>query len=396
MQTLDRELKEHAPRALLIGHDPRLRQSDTQAEYALFANYYFDKTIRGKAFKSNQGLVSSAFNQITYITNQKINNDNGLQDWKTGRQAVTDGIFYCRDSAYFSVSATNIDPYMKRKKFLNITTTLPGFCLLVFLVITSCQKPKEAANDTRYPDLIVVKGGNVTDRYHMGIQAFGTLERVNIKRQKVLVKPTLKWDVPPGSGLSTNPDLLAAVIQDCYDAKSGGVSVTANTVDDWRACYKNSGIEETAKKALAKVIPSGIKEYYIKPKAGKLHFHKLTKKCDLIINVATPIPGETFEAGIASLAGLTLENNFAGNNSEEYFSELLQTCKPALTIIDIVDDSTLIISADPVLADAMACRVLGIDPVSVPYLAIAEKPGVGPGEIDKVDIQVIEVFSANK
>lgn len=72
MQTLDWKPKEHTPRALLIGHDPRLQQSDTQAEYVLFANYYFDKTIKGRAFKSKYGLAASAFNQITNITNGKI------------------------------------------------------------------------------------------------------------------------------------------------------------------------------------------------------------------------------------------------------------------------------------------------------------------------------------
>jgi len=75
MQTLDWNPQEHGlkiPKALLIGHDPRLRKSDTQAEYALFANYYFDKTIKDKAFKSKYGLAASAFNQITYITNGKI------------------------------------------------------------------------------------------------------------------------------------------------------------------------------------------------------------------------------------------------------------------------------------------------------------------------------------
>jgi hypothetical protein len=72
MQTLDWKTKEHTQRALLIGHDPRLQQSDTQAEYVLFANYYFDKTIKGRAFKSKYGLAASAFNQITHITDGKI------------------------------------------------------------------------------------------------------------------------------------------------------------------------------------------------------------------------------------------------------------------------------------------------------------------------------------
>jgi len=38
---------------------------------------------------------------------RKPYNDNGLQDWKTEHQAVTGGIFYCRVSGYFSVSAPN-------------------------------------------------------------------------------------------------------------------------------------------------------------------------------------------------------------------------------------------------------------------------------------------------
>ncbi|TVR84401.1 MAG: hypothetical protein EA412_00390 [Chitinophagaceae bacterium] len=72
MKTLDWEPKENAPRALLIGHDPRLQNSDTQAEYVLFANYFFDKTIKDRSFKSKYGLAASSFNQITNITSGKI------------------------------------------------------------------------------------------------------------------------------------------------------------------------------------------------------------------------------------------------------------------------------------------------------------------------------------
>lgn len=72
MKTLDWKPKEHAPKALLIGHDPRLQNSDTQAEYVLFANYFFDNTIKDRSFKSKYGLAASAFNQITNITNGKI------------------------------------------------------------------------------------------------------------------------------------------------------------------------------------------------------------------------------------------------------------------------------------------------------------------------------------
>ena len=49
METLDWKPRE-PPRALLIGHDPRLQKSNTQAEYVLFANYYFDKNIKDSSF----------------------------------------------------------------------------------------------------------------------------------------------------------------------------------------------------------------------------------------------------------------------------------------------------------------------------------------------------------
>jgi len=38
---------------------------------------------------------------------RNLNIVNGLQDWKIEHQAVTRGIFYCRGSAGFSVSASN-------------------------------------------------------------------------------------------------------------------------------------------------------------------------------------------------------------------------------------------------------------------------------------------------
>lgn len=38
---------------------------------------------------------------------RELNSVNGLQVWKTKHQAVTGDIFYCRDSWYFSVSASN-------------------------------------------------------------------------------------------------------------------------------------------------------------------------------------------------------------------------------------------------------------------------------------------------
>lgn len=62
-------------KALIIGHDPRLQESDTIAEYALFANYYFSPEPKRFAEKRKFFLAKSAFDQILFLTNNKISPD---------------------------------------------------------------------------------------------------------------------------------------------------------------------------------------------------------------------------------------------------------------------------------------------------------------------------------
>lgn len=63
------------PKALVIGHDPRLQVSDTIAPYALFADYYFNPIPTKPSEKRKYGLAKVTYDQITYITNSKINPD---------------------------------------------------------------------------------------------------------------------------------------------------------------------------------------------------------------------------------------------------------------------------------------------------------------------------------
>lgn len=59
-------------RLLLVGHDPRLQQSNTIAEYVLFANYYFDDIPESAHEKRKYGLAKSTFDHIVYLTNGKF------------------------------------------------------------------------------------------------------------------------------------------------------------------------------------------------------------------------------------------------------------------------------------------------------------------------------------
>ena len=68
MRTVDWKSKEKA-KALVIGHDPRLQKSDTIADYALFANYFFENKPKNYSELQKFKLAKSTFDQITEITN---------------------------------------------------------------------------------------------------------------------------------------------------------------------------------------------------------------------------------------------------------------------------------------------------------------------------------------
>lgn len=60
---------------LVIGHDPRLKQSDTIAEYCFFADYYLKQNITGNVDRRKKGLASSVFNLVSDLTNNKFSPD---------------------------------------------------------------------------------------------------------------------------------------------------------------------------------------------------------------------------------------------------------------------------------------------------------------------------------
>lgn len=60
---------------LLIGHDPRLQSSDTQATYALFADYYFKPVSTQVSELRKLGLAKSAFGCIEYLLRDKFDSE---------------------------------------------------------------------------------------------------------------------------------------------------------------------------------------------------------------------------------------------------------------------------------------------------------------------------------
>jgi len=62
-------------RVLVIGHDPRLQESDTVAEYAFFADYYFRPIPASGSEKRKYGFASSVLSCINHLTAGKYRDE---------------------------------------------------------------------------------------------------------------------------------------------------------------------------------------------------------------------------------------------------------------------------------------------------------------------------------
>lgn len=263
--------------------------------------------------------------------------------------------------------------------------------------------------------LAAIKGGTPEAMFDAGIAALGGMTKFVKKGQTVVVKPNIGWDTAPELAGDTNPNLVARIIKHCYDAGAKKVYVFDHTSDNWQDCYNNSGIEKSAKKAGATVVPANSQEYYQKVNVPGGETLKETKVHEMILsaNVFVNVPilkhhefvGVT--AGMKNLMGVVWERgNWHVSGLHQCIADFTAYRKPDLNVIDCYRIMTQngprgtseadvqlagsqVISPDIVAADAAAAKIFGTDPASMQYIKLAAAKGLGEMDLDKVDIKKI-------
>jgi len=79
------------------------------------------------------------------------------------------------------------------------------------------------------------------------------------KGQTVLVKPNIGWDTVLECAATTNPKLIAKIVEHCLKAGAKKVFVFDKTCGNWQKCYSSSDIEKAVKDAGGKVISGNSK-----------------------------------------------------------------------------------------------------------------------------------------
>jgi len=309
---------------------------------------------------------------------------------------------------------------MKRRDFIKTTAAI-GVAALTFDQLHAAITENKVMVES-VPDLVAVMGGEPAQLLERALQEMGGIEQYVKKGQNVVIKPNIGWDKKPEFAANTNPELIGALVTQCFKAGAKKVVVFDHTCDNWQKCYENSGIENAAKAAGANLLPGNDENYYkevnipqgIKLKSAKIHQALLEADVWFNVPVLKNHGGSKMSICMKNYMGIVWDRGFFHSNDlQQCIADACTwTKKPALNIVDayrcmykggpqgrsVSDTSvlkTLIISEDIVAADTAAIglfnQVEKVDINDVTHITNGEKLNLGTRNLDKLNIKRIRL-----
>ena len=254
---------------------------------------------------------------------------------------------------------------------------------------------------------------SVDDLLRRVFEISGGIHRFISRGDVVVIKPNVSWARAPHLAATTNPKVLESVIRLCKEAGAKKIRIADNTIHDARRCFAVTGIGEVAKKTHSDLVhprSSLMREMNIDGhRLGAWPVFVPFIEADKIINV--PV------AKHHGLSGLTLGmKNWIGGvggsrwalhqDIHQSIVDLAQFFKPTITLIDAtrimirngpsggspsdtVKKNTLILSNDPVAADAKASVLFGYKPEDVGFVKLGQKWGLGTYDFNKLSLNKV-------
>ncbi|MCK5850690.1 MAG: DUF362 domain-containing protein [Kiritimatiellae bacterium] len=269
-----------------------------------------------------------------------------------------------------------------------------------------------------HPTVAVVKD---TDPYNGTLEALKAIDLSPANGMRVLVKPNAGRIAKQGSGITTDPRVVAAVI-DALKQAGAFVSVGESPITgvDTLAALEASGIAQTARERDCPIldmdqntfvevpIPDGIAINSIKVCADVLEH-------DLVVSV--PVMKVHMHTGVTlavknmkgclwrrSKIDLHMLPAIEGINDKSLdvaIADMSSVLKPHLSIIDGTVGmeglgpsagtpkplGVVVAGTDAFAADAAACVLMGINVFDIPHLRIGAERGYGSIDLNNINIQ---------
>jgi uncharacterized protein (DUF362 family) len=256
--------------------------------------------------------------------------------------------------------------------------------------------------DPKQPQLTVVQGGEPRALVQRALEDLGGIRRFVSRQDVVVLKPNIAWDRTPEQAANTNPEVVAEMVRQCWQAGAKRVIVTDVSCNEPRRCFQRSGIQAAARAEGAEVIlpdPELFREVDMGGVVLKSWpVFKPFLEADKIFNL--PI------AKHHGLVGVTLgmknwygilggERNRLHQQIHQSLVDLANFMLPTLTLMDcyrvllrngptggnledVAVKKTMVAGTDPVAIDAYVAKAYwDLDPEHLPYLQMAAARGLG-------------------
>ena len=310
---------------------------------------------------------------------------------------------------------------MKRRDFL-LSAALTGVASTLRFDKLEAALKSNKISVTSTPDLVAVMGGEPAVMLERALAKFGGIHAFVKKGQTVVIKPNIGWDKTPDLAANTNPDLVGAMVRQCYAAGAKRVEVFDHTCNQWDRCYVDSGIKKAVESVGGIMVPANDQSFYRTvsiPQGVKLKqasIHKSLLDCDVWFNM--PI---LKNHGGAKMT-ISMKNYMGIVWDREYFHKTdLQQCiadvctfqkRPALNIVDayrimfkngpqgksLADTAllkTLIVSPNIIAADAASVKffnqVQKMDINEVGHISKGQALHLGTEDLSKLRIDRIKI-----
>lgn len=235
----------------------------------------------------------------------------------------------------------------------------------------------------------------------------------------VVLKPNMGWDRMPEQGANTHPLVVRTLAELALDAGAAKVQVFDHTCNEKRRCYTNSGIISELEKIgdrrirwehidSRKFVPVDIARGK-SLKRWEIYKDALAADCYINIPVAKHHGLSRLSLGLKNSMGVIGGNRGRlHHNLGQELADLATVVQPKLTVIDatrillrngpqggrtkdvkVMD--TVIMSSDPVAADAYATTLFEMQPEEIASTVAAYEMGLGEIDIDKMEIQTVQV-----
>lgn len=240
-------------------------------------------------------------------------------------------------------------------------------------------------------------------------EAAGGITRFISRGDVVVIKPNISWARGPNLAATTNPEVLESVTELCYNAGAKKVRIADNTIHEARRCFAITGAGMVAKKTNADLVyPRSSLMKRMKIRGHRLDVWPVfvpLVEADKIINLpvakdhALSILTLGMKNWIGAVGG---RRNILHQDIHQTIVDLALFFKPAVTLIDatrimtkngpsggslsdVAVKNTLILSDDPVAADALAARLFDRRPEQIGFIRLAQKHNLGTYDLQQLD-----------